>query len=528
MAQPGTGPFPEAATAGIFGPMTVPTAPPSRPEALTPARGTDQGVEAGSGPGVPSPTSSEPLSTKQRAVRWAAVVGAVALVLAMPRPDGITSESWRLLAIFVGVIVGSIACPIPAGAMVLVGIVAVAVTGTLTPARALSGYADPIVWLVLCAFFMSRGVVKTGLGRRIAFILIRAIGSRSIGLIYALAATDTLIATLVPSNTARASVLFPITKSLAEAFDSSPGPTRRRLGAFLMIAMYQCAIITGGMFLTGQASNVLIARFAKDAAGVELTYSRWLIGAIVPGVLSLLLVPLLLHWLYPPDVRRTPGAAAFAVDELRKLGRLTRGERIMLLVFAAITGLWMTTSWHQISSTVVALVGVCALLLTNVLSWDDILTERGAWDIYIWYGGLVLLAAALADTGIMNRFAAASGGLTTGWTWGLALAVLLLIYFYAHYGFASITAHATAMYTPFLLVTIAAGAPPMLAALSLAYFSNLDASLTHYGSTPGPIYFGARYVTQREWWKYGFIVSLATIGIWSTVGLGWWKLLGWW
>ena len=56
-----------------------------------------------------------------------------------------------------------------------------------------------------------------------------------------------------------------------------------------------------------------------------------------------------------------------------------------------------------------------------------------------------------------------------GWPWWLALVVLLLVYFYAHYAFASITAHATAMYIPFLLVTLAAGAPPMLAVLSLAY-----------------------------------------------------------
>jgi len=371
--------------------------------------------------------------------------------------------------------------------------------------------------------------VKTGLGRRIAFIFIRAIGHRSIGLAYALIATDTLLASLVPSNGARAGgVVFPVAKSLAEAYDSTPGPTRRRLGAYLMTTVYQCDVIACAMFLTGQASNVLIAKFAKDVAGVEISYARWFIGGIVPGLLSLLLVPLLIYRLFPPDVRRTPGAAAFAAQELAQLGRMTRGERIMLIVFALIAGLWMTTSWHQINYAVIALGGVCALLLTNVLTWDEVVSERSAWDVYIWYGGLVQMAAALGETGITKRFAETAAAVTSGWAWGAALAVLLLVYFYAHYGFASITAHATAMYTPFLVVTIAAGAPPALAALSLAYFSNLDASLTHFGTTPAPIYFGSRYVTQREWWKYGFIVSLATIAIWSTVGVAWWKLLGWW
>jgi DASS family divalent anion:Na+ symporter len=174
------------------------------------------------------------------------------------------------------------------------------------------------------------------------------------------------------------------------------------------------------------------------------------------------------------------------------------------------------------------LMGVGALLITGVLDWQDLMGERAAWDVFIWYGGLVRMAEALGETGITKRFAEAAGALTVGWIWWLALGVLLLIYFYAHYGFASITAHATAMYTPFLVVIIAAGAPPVLAALALAYFSNLDASLTHYGTTPAPIYFGASYVKQRTWWWLGLVVSVPNILIWTIAGFTWWKLLRWW
>ena len=480
-------------------------------------------------PSVVAGSAHEEFGARGVALRWGVVLATVFGILAFPAPEGITAKSWRLFAIFLGTIVGSIVRPLPAGAIVLVGVGAVAITNTLTPAQALAGYADPIVWLVLCALFISRGVVKTGLGRRIAFLFIRALGKRSVGLAYALIGTDTLLASLIPSNSARAGgIVFPIVRSLAEAYDSHPGPTRRRLGAYLMITVYQCDIIACAMFLTGQASNPLIAKFAKDTAGVDLSYPLWFVGGVVPGVLSLIVVPLVLYWLFPPEVKHTPAAARLASEELARLGKMNRGERIMLLVFAVIAGLWMTATWHKINYAVVAFAGVCALLLSNVLSWDDVTSERPAWDIFIWYGGLVQLAAALGETGITKGFAEFSGGLTAGWVWGAALAVLLLIYFYAHYGFASITAHATAMYTPFLVVSLAAGAPPALAAASLAYFSNLDAGLTHFGTTHSPIYFGARYLTQREWWQYGFIVSLVTIGIWSTIGVGWWKLLGWW
>lgn len=473
--------------------------------------------------------SDRHLSLKSRLVRWAIVLAAGLGVLLIPIPVGITAKSWHLLAIFVATIVGSIVRPIPGGAMVLLGVAALALTGTLPVDEALGGYGDPIVWLVLAAFFMSRGMIKTGLGRRIAFLFIRAIGRHSLGLGYALVSTDMLLAMVIPSNAARAGgIIFPVTRSLAEAYDSKPGETAGRLGAFLMTLVYQCDVIVCAMFLTGQASNVLISKFAQQVTGIELTYASWALAAIVPGLLSLLVVPLMLYRIFPPEVKHTPAAAKLAADELKRMGRMNSGEKLMFIVFALVATLWMTSALHGINYAAVALLGICVLLLSGVLDWEDVLRERGAWDVFIWYGGLVRMAEALGETGITKRFAESAANVTTGWKWGAALAALLLIYFYAHYGFASITAHATAMYTPFLVVILAAGAPPYLALLSLAYFSNLSASLTHYGTTPAPIYFGAGYVKQRTWWKLGLIASMLTIPIWVVLGFTWWKILKLW
>jgi len=273
---------------------------------------------------------------------------------------------------------------------------------------------------------------------------------------------------------------------------------------------------------------VLAVKFANEVAHVDLSYGTWLKGSSVPAVLSLLLVPWLIFRLFPPTITRTPGAAQFANDELARMGPMSRKEKVMLVVFATVAGLWMTTAWHGIDYAVVALLGVSAVFLTGVLQWDDITSERAAWDVFLWYGGLVRMAGALGESGLTQRFAQASAGYTTGMAWGGALAVLLLIYFYAHYGFASITAHITAMFPPFLVVLITAGAPPTLPVPLLAHFPNLGPALTHFGTTTAPIYFGAGYITQKEWWKLGFLVSLATISIWSVAGLAWWRILGWW
>ncbi len=487
--------------------------------------------------------------------KWAIVLLTGAAVYAMPTPSGISDASWRLLAIFLATIVGSIVRPVPGGAMVVLGLVAVMLTKAMPLSEAaiaivspdpakpdwkaiealrlkstLGGYAEPVVWLVLAAFFMSRAMIKTGLGRRIALLFIRAIGKSSLGLGYALVGTDFLLATVVPSNGARCGgITFPIAKSIVETYDSRPGATARKLGAFLMTFIYQCEVIICATFLTGQAGNLVIRKLAQQATQIDLSYSRWFIGAIVPSLVSLAVTGLLLYRIFPPEVTHTPAAREFAQNELGKLGRASLHERITLVIFVLIGLLWGTTSrLHSVDYAVVALVGICALLLTGVLVWDDLVTEHAAWDVFIWYGGMVRMAEALGETGITKKFAESAGQFTAGWKWGAALAVLALLYFFAHYAFASITAHALAMFTPFLIVVIAAGAPPALAVLMLAYFSNLSAGLTHYGTTPGPIYFGAGYVSQQKWWQLGLIAALPNILIWASVGLLWWKLLGWW
>ena len=480
-------------------------------------------------PDQPKDEPADQIGFRSRLLRWGIVLFVAVGILLIPVPSGITPQSWRLLAIFAATITGSIVRPIPGAAVVLLGVTALPVFRVLTINQALAGYADPVVWLVLAAFFISRGMIKTGLGRRIAFLFIKAIGRHSLGLSYALASTETVLATVIPSTGARSGgIIFPIAKSLAEAYESRPGPTARRLGAFLMASVYQCNVIVCAMFLTGQASNPIIARFALQTTGIEITYARWAIAAIVPALLSLLLVPWLLYRVFPPEIRHTPAARELATQELNAMGRMKWSEWLMLLVFALVAILWMTIKFHGIDYAAVALVGISVLLVTGVLDWEDLITEKAAWAVFIWYGGLIRMAEALGQTGITERFAEASASLTTGWTWWLALASLLLIYFYAHYVFASITAHVTAMFVPFLVVILAAGTPTYLAVLSLAYFSNLGASLTHYGTTPAPIYFGAGYTSQRTWWLLGLITSFVTITVWSLVGFTWWKVLQLW
>jgi len=463
-------------------------------------------------------------------IKWLIVLGCGFIIAIIPRPEGVTREAWTLLAIFVATIVGSIVQPMTGSAMVLLGVIATTVFSALKIDVALSGYADKYVWLVLAAFFISRAMIKTGLGHRIALIFIRLIGRKTIGLGYSLVFTDFLLASVIPSTGARAGgIILPIARSVSETYDSRPHDgTAGKLGTFLMNLLYQCEVILCATFLTGQASNMMIRSLVGQQTSIDMNYSAWFVAAIVPAAVSLLVIPQMIYRFFPPEIKETPNAVEFARKELKELGPLSRQQKILLGVFVVVVLLWVTSPFHEIDATVIALLGIAFLLITQVLDWSDVTNETHAWEVFIWYGGLVMMASELGKTNLPKLFAEGVAGQMKGWSWITALIVLALIYFYSHYGFASITAHVAAMFVPFLVVSIAIGAPAGLAVLVLTYFSNLSAGLTHYGTTPAPIYFGTGYVKQAQWWTIGLIASIINILIWSTVGLGWWKVLGWW
>jgi DASS family divalent anion:Na+ symporter len=468
-------------------------------------------------------------SPRSNGIRLGVAIGVGVVIWFAPAPEGVTPEAWHLFAIFVATIVGIILEPLPMGAVAVCGIAAVTLTRTLGLADALSGFSHNVIWLVLTAFFISRGFIKTGLGARIAYSFVRLMGRRSLGLGYSMMATEYVLAPAIPSNTARAgAVIYPIVRSVAEAFHSHPGNgTERRIGAFLMQCCFHGNLITSAMFLTAMAANPLAMQFAADL-GVDVTWAQWAIAAVVPGVASMLAVPFVLYKLYPPELSETPGAPEMAQTKLAEMGSMQRGERIMLGTFILLLALWIFGRQLQVPSTVTAFVGLSILLSTRVLTWDDVLNEKGAWNVFIWLSTLIMMGSYLSTLGMVGWFSNSIGALFTDTNWQLAFLALSLIYFYSHYFFAGNTAHISSMYAAFLTVALAVGTPPVLAALVLAFFSNLFSSMTHYSTGPAPVYFGAGYVKLADWWKMGAVVSVVNVAIWLGLGGLWWKVIGLW
>ena len=307
--------------------------------------------------------------TRQRAFGLAILV-AIYIVVAhvLPRPATVSVEGWRLTAIFFATIAGQMTQPLPGAVVVLVGLMMFVLVGGLTMNQALAGYGTSSAWLVLAAMLMSR--VLTTVGWRGAWRSCSCAASarvRSASPTRSLM-SDVTLATGIPSIMARSGgIVLPITRGIAELYDSRPGPTAGRLGRFLMTSLYQGSAVACAMFLTGQASNVLAVGLAAQFANVTITWSSWLIAGLAPGIASCVIVPLVVYRMMKPEITHTPGAAAYAREELTRMGRMNHRERVALVVCAGIVTAWMTTQLHGLDVTLVAFLGLAVLVATDVL-----------------------------------------------------------------------------------------------------------------------------------------------------------------
>lgn len=462
--------------------------------------------------------------------KWFLVIAVGIALYMIPVPEGLNPKGWHLFCIFVPTILGIILKPAPMAPLALLALLVASLTGVLDLSQeGLSGFSNHVIWLVVFVFFIARGFIKTNLGTRIAYMFVSLLGRRTLGMGYGLVFTELVIAPFIPSNTARSGgIMFPILQSINKALGSSPEMgTERKVGAYLTQVIFHGNLITSAMFLTAMAANPMAQAFALKM-GVEITWANWFQAAIVPGLVSILVIPFLLYVMYPPTSKILPEAVDMAKEKLKEMGALSSKEMIMLLSFGLMLTLWVMGDKVQIPATLTALIGLSILLISGVLTWDDILKEHEAWNIFVWLSILVMMSGYLDKFGFVKWFSESVGLWVEGMGWVKAFLILALVYFYSHYFFASNTAHVSAMYAGFLAVSLAAGAPPLMAALVLGFFSSLFSSITHYSTSPAAILFGTGFVTIKAWWGYGFVVSVVNILIWLVIGGVWWKVIGIW
>ena len=437
------------------------------------------------------------------------LVGAVIWVT--PHTAAIKPDAWQLLAIFTATIIAFITRPLPIGAVAVAGIIIAVLTKSMNMADALSGYANASVWLIVAAVFFSRGIIESGLGRRIAYHLIRRFGSSSLSLAYAITMTDLVLSPATVSNTARGGgIVYPIVQNLCYVFDSRPGDTARRIGAFLITIAHVANTTTVTVFLTACSGNLLITSLGKELLGYDVTWWQWFVAGSVPGAACLIFLPWLIYKVYPPELKETPEAPILAAKELEAMGPITKYEKQMAFVFLLCILLWSTTEWTGINPTIIAFIGVFCALVFKTVTWDQILQEKMGWDILIWMGTIVGMAGVIAKKGVVKVFATYMGTLLGDLDWLTASFFISFIFVYSQYFFASGTARITALFTGLASIMVGLGAPPFYTIMMFGLMNSPGCTLTHYSSGVTPIFFGAGYVPQGTWWRVGLAISVVS------------------
>lgn len=441
----------------------------------------------------------------------------------VPAPEGLSDNAWHFLAVFFAVVVGLILEPIPAA---LIGMIGIALTALLQLVDegskanikwALSGFSNTVIWLIFAAFMFALGYQKTGLGRRISLLMIKYMGKSSLGLGYAVAFSDLILAPFMPSNTARsAGTIYPVAINIPLIFNSTPQNEPRKLGAYISWVGIATTCVTSSMFLTALAPNLLAIDLIANGTGNHIEWAQWA-RIMLPLMLPLfILTPYLTYIIYPPTQKYSPQAPAWATKELAKLSTITKKEILMVtLATVALLG-WIFGKRLGLHSTTVAIFIVCVMVIANVISWDDVISNKGAFNVLIWFASLVAMASGLKKVGVLDWIGMEAEIYLTGLMPVTLMLCILSVFFLLHYFFASVTAHVTALMPIFLAIASKFISFEQLLPFTILFAGSLGVMgiITPYATGPSPIWYGVGYISQAKWWMLGGIfgvIYLATI-----------------
>ena len=438
-----------------------------------------------------------------------------------PIPAGLTPEAWHLFAIFASAILSVILNAFPLLTAAMLAVAAAVLTRAVDPAKAFAGFANSSVLLVVVAFLVAFGVVKSGLGTRLSLMVVSVFGRSTLGLGYSIFLTDAVIAPAFPSNTARGGVLFPIVLSLAQNAGSKPeDPGTRRLGGYLMFCGMASLAVSSALWLTATSVNPIGASIAKNY-GLDIDFGSWFVAASVPSLTAILLLPLVLYKLFPPGGTSSPDAPAVARASLRAMGHLSRDEWIVAVSFAVMVTGWVLAGTLNLNLTAVAFGGFAVLLATSVLTADDIALQGSTLATYLWLAVLFALSNQLNELGFMSYVGDQLTSVLGGIPWPIAYVVLLVLYVLMHYMFVSQSSQVLALFGVFLDVGIRSGVPTPLLGFALLFASSYFSVITPQGGSQNVIFVGSGYLTQGELYRLGALTTIFCVLVFLIVGTPW-------
>jgi anion transporter len=465
------------------------------------------------------------------------------IIIVFPVPEGLQPNAWAYFALFAATMVAIMLEPLPLQVVSLCALMIATVMRYVEPTAsrsitwALSGFSDKTIWLIFGAYVFTLGYKKSGLGRRIALMLVKLLGGRTLGLGYAIMLSDIVLGPGTPSSTGRsAGIIFPIASSIPPLFGSEPGPSARKIGSYLLWTAFASTAITSSMFLTALAPNAAALTIVGQITNLEITWTQWFLGFLPVAVILASLLPLLMYVIYRPEITSSKEVPVWASNELVKMGKMTRNERLMGSMILLAILLWITGSSKDIrlpflgsefiDPTAVVMSCVVLMLLTRVVEWEEVVTNKDAWNVLMWFVPMLTLAAGLNKVGFLTWLATSAAQPLTILPPAFAMVLLVALFFVIHYFFTSVTAHVAAVLPVVLGIGMSIPGIPLLPfTLLLVYSLGLMGVITPYATGPAPAYFGCGYIPRGDFWKLGLATGLFYLSVLLLAGVPWLTLV---
>lgn len=465
-------------------------------------------------------------------------------IMALPTPADLPVAGHRMLAILVFSVIVWMTDTIsyPVSAAVIMALMAFTLGVSPDPAKpaamlgtsraltiALGGFSNTALALVGGALFIAAAMMKTGLDKRIALVVLSKIGARTNRVLAGVIFVGFLLSFFVPSTTARVSCLVPIVMGIILAF----GVERKsKFAGVMMIATAQADSIWNVGIKTAAAQNMIAVGFIEKQLGVSITWMDWFIAALPFAVLMSIALYFVLMKIMPPEMDEIAGGDAVVAKALAELGPMKTDEKKMLAISFILLFFWATEKVvhpFDTSSTTIAAIAVMLLPGIGVMSWKEA-QPNIPWGTLILFGVGISLGSAILST----KAAAWVAKLIVG-TFGLQtlpalviLAILSAFLIIIHLGFASATALASAM-IPIIISILQSVKTPGINVVGLTMILQYVVSFGFILPVNAPqnmVAYGTETFEVRDFIKTGIPLTIIAFALIMLLGATYWKWLG--
>ena len=482
--------------------------------------------------------SDAPEGSNGLAKRVGLLLGPVVFLLIMlaPVPEALGATGARTGAVMAWMAVWWLTEAVPIPVTALLPLPLFPALGILDMGATAAPFANELIFLFMGGFFIAAAMERTGLHRRVALTIVHAIGAGPERLVLGFMVATAFLSMWI-SNTATATMMLPIALAVGEMLKPVDRVGPYEFGIALMLGIAYGASIGGISTLIGTPPNAILAAAAQEILGVQIGFGEWMLVGLPVALVMLPLTWLaLVKVLYPPrDL--VGGAADLIRQERARLGPVSRGERIVGIVFLCTAAAWIFRTPKEMGSLVIpgittwapwvqdsTIAMAAAILLFSIpldlrkgefiLDWGA--ARRIAWGVLILFGGGLSLARAMEQSGLAAWIGSFVTVLESVPFWILILAVVALVVFLTE---VTSNAATTTMAMPIMAgAALALGVPPMVLMTTAALAASM-AFMLPVATPPNAIVFSSGYLTIPQMVRAGVFLNLIAIVVVTLVGL---------